>query len=794
MKKKCFGMIPALLAAVMLLAGGAGAESIADAAAGIAAGELFAEAEGISMLPEDYSGFRMEACADFAALVSSMSAGVPEADSSGKLISASLPESAARLLFEAAEPLSIGPDGAVFWLSRMNGISVPFIQRGKTLVPLAQAVGRGVPDADGSLRALLDQKRTGGPFLEGSVRWSPDGRYLFLNEPARWIGKLEADDVYLTDSRTGEIFLVDSAETLAAPAGSDEGFPEMYPLSGAFSADSGDFYYVCEIRPSLNERRIHLMRYAPDSGKPEKCCELSGTILDMIETDPGHWFLLRRDVGSPGNKVIRMTVTENGDGSARYDIAEDEWATLTGECRFLPASGDRVLLMCRPARINAAYFLPLSFGEADAPHRWYKIQGLYSPAMTEVSMDDITNEQMALVGNSDYEASYTYIDRLIPDTADVQGAAAIRGTPYLLLSMSQFHPVSDSWDGLRSVYFTGSAMYWGLAVLNTETMQIRLLPEVNPWVVTQGTSVLEMIDSVIGGDVFLARNGEYPAAYVLRTGNVTDPEKRVAAIRTGDEIGMPFGTFACVQEQDPLILSPGVPGFPLTLENKDVSARVTVTEEGIRMECTAAEYPAAEEAAAACLVPEVLTEERYNAILSSMTSKDRRKLNAYRKVSPDDLPSMADGEELLDSYPALANETLYILTGNSQTLKATEELLRRYGYTEEDYERDAEYVAKPRETNIIKEKRAPDKRYQVTYRFLPGETGEDFPALQAMELAGLCDRACSGLAEAGEDWQRRIPDIWAPGDTAYTVTLEGFGEKKGETENTRTVILNVTVK
>ena len=99
--------------------------------------------------------------------------------------------------------------------------------------------------------------------------------------------------------------------------------------------------------------------------------------------------------------------------------------------------------------------------------------------------------------------------------------------------------------------------------------------------------------------------------------------------------------------------------------------------------------------------PIAMTEERYNEIKEMLSSKDRKKLTAYKMFSLDTIKNKEDRDSLTAQFPELQNQPLYIrldlVPGNgvvvSSAKQALADMLGKNGYTEEDYEKDMEIVA-----------------------------------------------------------------------------------------------------
>ena len=104
----------------------------------------------ISLLPEDYSGFTVQADSDFCYVLTDMTGMIMGFKEDGSC-SCTLPEDSARALLENAKLLSRGPDGAMLYFVSLNGGGVLFIRRDRTLTPLMQAISRGAEDEYGRL-------------------------------------------------------------------------------------------------------------------------------------------------------------------------------------------------------------------------------------------------------------------------------------------------------------------------------------------------------------------------------------------------------------------------------------------------------------------------------------------------------------------------------------------------------------------------------------------------------------------------------------------------------------------
>lgn len=96
------------------------------------------------------------------------------------------------------------------------------------------------------------------------------------------------------------------------------------------------------------------------------------------------------------------------------------------------------------------------------------------------------------------------------------------------------------------------------------------------------------------------------------------------------------------------------------------------------------------------IIPTAITQERFESFTSQMKSSTARRVaNMYTLYQPDKLDSVKDKDTLLEMYPSLADQALYVLRdGVSANNKASAEgFLAEAGYTQEDYEQDMQLVA-----------------------------------------------------------------------------------------------------
>lgn len=107
------------------------------------------------------------------------------------------------------------------------------------------------------------------------------------------------------------------------------------------------------------------------------------------------------------------------------------------------------------------------------------------------------------------------------------------------------------------------------------------------------------------------------------------------------------------------------------------------------------------------IIPNAMTMERYSEIMEKMggeKSKDAKKFkNHYSLYKTKDLngKNKDKKDELLALYPSLEEQDLYILKSDrkDEQKKQAEDLLKKAGYTEEDYQKDQELMAGEKDSN-----------------------------------------------------------------------------------------------
>lgn len=102
------------------------------------------------------------------------------------------------------------------------------------------------------------------------------------------------------------------------------------------------------------------------------------------------------------------------------------------------------------------------------------------------------------------------------------------------------------------------------------------------------------------------------------------------------------------------------------------------------------------------IIPNAMTRERYETFLKEMSKKDQGKFkNHYTLYETKKLNSKKNKDEIIALYPSVQEQDLYILKSDrkDEQKKQAEELLKKAGYTEEDYQLDQELMAGEKESS-----------------------------------------------------------------------------------------------
>ena len=96
------------------------------------------------------------------------------------------------------------------------------------------------------------------------------------------------------------------------------------------------------------------------------------------------------------------------------------------------------------------------------------------------------------------------------------------------------------------------------------------------------------------------------------------------------------------------------------------------------------------------ILPQAITAERFEAYTGQMKSSTAKRVqNVYTLYTPENIESRANKDELLEMYPSLAEQPLYVLKGDTSesNKKNVAGFFAEVGYTQEDFEQDMLLVA-----------------------------------------------------------------------------------------------------
>ncbi len=705
-----------LLAFSLLLSAAAGEEVLSfEEAWALAAQGVnldLADPEDTLLIPEDCTGFEVQAGAGQASALASAFGMEPAVSGDGAICSFPLTEDSARALFEKAECLSMGPGGACLYFAPIPSGGVLFVRRDKVLTPLLQAADRGAADEYGNLERVLDYKLNGSPtIVSGPVRWSPDGRYLFIFDRDLWLGtRMDVGDPYLTDTVTGEIFLL---ETNPKPDLGTDG-PCRYVMNGRFSADGGSFFYLLRVKEPDSDIRGVLMRWDAETGETETVLETADALHDFCELGKDRWLLL---TSASDGEILRVTMTEEG------LTVDREPLPFAGNSVLYPVSGDLAFLLATEGRTWSSLLLPVRW---DGSGPWIQVRDLSADMLGFLTAEEAAAEYERAHQFFTVQTEYAVISGSIPGFGSITAVHLIDGTPLAALDVRIAVPVVSNWPGRQQ---TARA----LILLDTGTLQGQVIYRDRSLIslfsydeIVYGNRWLNSRQSI--GDPFLyglCRSAE--ESEVISDGwyGVSDDGEYITRLD--------------------LIVTPSRTGVAnCTLDYTDLRTTVkAISDEPFRYQVSSVFTRHPEPETVVFRLPEAISEERFKAFASAMSKSDSKKVGAaYYKLTPEKAAEKANGQELLASYPALASETLYILKEDLDPTKLEyfEQKFADAGYTPEDFELDSANVAVSRETNAyIDRSKAGDSFGNISYVFSDVDSYA-FPRTVVDQLVRLCDR------------------------------------------------------
>ncbi len=698
----------------------------------------------VSLQPDDYSGFKMALCVD---QVNLNTINPDQLSDDGRVCYFDLTEEECKALLGSAEPLSIGPNGEIFWISSQDRTLM--VQHEKSIVVLMQAVNRGAKDSASILAEEIKEKRFLSPYVvNGDVRWSNDGHYMFFNEWNEWFGiRFNITDPYLVDTVTGEIFIIENGRTTKEIARDSK---YQYVVNGRFSLDSEHFDYVLCQHNNADEIFYILKRYNLKSGEIETIYGPdSRRIMDFLEVSQSSWFAI--DVDYEGNHEIKH-ITKSTEGIVNSERETINWPGGT-ELNIYPIDKERALIKVDYAS-RFSNFLFVKWNMPINSEKWYSINKWLDGSILERPVENAVPEGVLRDG--------TGYDNYSSDILYANNVSTIIGTTKCLVSVHMNRPVSDTWEDIIQPIN-------GILLLDFESRTVRPVYFSND------------NNTILGKD----RN--------IHTTKLLLGENRISPFQLAEQEQMP--DYFVVNQDDESIVNGEISGshglYKCTTGDSGEFAFVPINAETNEMEVFSSITPyeggylinvefikSLGELKAYC-IPEAINEERYELFTSRMTKKNKKQVSSnYSLYEPSKLDRKENKEDIVARYPNVKNETLYIL--KSDTSEANREKLERIfieaGYTEEEYLFDRKNVYRSRVDERIRMR-------PVKTSFKPGRMGS-ISRTEALWLAGISDQVNSriykGYYDSGAN--RRINKVVQDDSSIDNQTVLSVLQKRNHIE------------
>ena len=645
--------------------------------------------EETSLLPEDLTGFSIGLMSGEESQLG-ITGDPVRTDGNGVRYYAVTEELAEQINHLHPRAQSVGPDGAILWYAESPGMfRNMFVQRDRDFLSVHMSQDRGVQD----------EAETGWTQKMSSVwcdtfEWSPDGQYVFYNNWERW-HNFNYDRMmlpFLLDTRTGEVFQIYSLPGLnqippvtktISLSTKDKDLAEMRAKTavscgtwdGHFSRD-GRWLYLLMYGINLPgwESEKALMRYDLEIGQMEHCCWLSEGACSFREMGDGRLLVCCTDSD--------WQVVSAGD--AGFTVSALEGSVLPNVRYFRFRNG----LSDSDAILDCSTALAVIRDRAESVDEWFVLQDP-DEGFRKVAAQDLPNIY-----------NRYYIDTSIP----------VRNTPFVILRISGFRTVAESWTPITEHEIR-------LMLLNTETMALKPLRADYETLVSTHNETASG-DLLLGESTAFRLNPDKPApaeetsektAFWLECYN-----SPVDQIAYRYEIKADYSyEFVGRKKSDPLTLAFRNNSYSRT-EGFQFDSDIQVLPDSYLL-AVHLQMNYLKENVPEYLIPPVLTEERYAEVfekngieatrektVDSETSLPKGKkirgtvtvtVPMYEKVTPEDLPSREDAEELAARYPSIAEQPLYILPSSvrEDDKKALQEKLEGL-YTMEDYWQDFQLV------------------------------------------------------------------------------------------------------
>ena len=636
----------------------------------------------VSLYPEDYSGFCMALCVDQVNLNSTKADRVSD---DGRVCYFDLTEKECRELLQNAKLLSIGPDKSVLWAT--SGERTMFVQHGKTLVILMQAINRGINDNTGLFADNIRYKLMTSPQLVmGEVRWSPDGRYIFLNETGKWFGaQFDIEDPYLIDTITGELFLIESDGIKKSIM--QDNF--QYVAGGRFSQDSEYFYYYMR-----GKNRHVIKQYNLNTGSVIEVYESSAKRFhDFCEIGAEKLFVIEEN--DIGIEVVRIANSQ--------DVKRDSMTVPSGaNVSIIPLNSNNALLKADYVyKVSSLMFV--QWDQSIIDEDWYVISNDLDGSLIKKTASEIEEINKELI--------FDNVDNLSPYRAYISKILALPEEDKYVINAEINRKVHDTWDGMIQ-------RLYGFFLLDNKNRTVSLVQFGN-MDYTLGN------DAIAYGSAFLVGEGDSEAYWFIGLDSAEFP----FSIIQSDEYLEIDKTYSCSTGcylNDVKGLSPA----GIKTRNIELTSSITEYEDYLLIKTVFAKNV---EQNFTYILPYAISEERYIAFANKLSKKDKKKLaNYYSLIEPAKLQKKINADYLMACYPNVVVKPIYILkTGlHEDALIKAEQYFHDAGYTEEDYEIDLQ------EVNLTKFKEISKSIYYSFYSI----TDSQYTSTEMLLLAGLCDK------------------------------------------------------
>lgn len=658
--------------------------------------------EKIDLMPKDFTGYRMAIASNQVDL----NTVIPDSLSDdGRVGYFNLSEVECRSFFKGANPISIGPNNAVLWLTEDDSQRrMLFVERNKVVIPLSQAVNRGAKDVSGVSKSDLDIKLNYSKEpISDTLRWSPDGRYVFLNNYSRWNALYTFVDPYIIDTISGEIFLVETDSQ--AKIINLKGYYQ-YITNGRFSKDSLYFVYSLAIGREDAAKSVSIRKYNIESETISEIYRTEKKVYDFCEMENNKWVIIEED--DEGNREL-VRLSSDGD---LYNCEYENINTPSGWPFLIPVNDELVLLHIKYGSYYSS-FIKIERDKKIEDKKWYVIQDAVDEKMTALSVSEV-NKREEYANPSYWTSNPGFVLETLPFTSCVLGTLVDDKYPLILLRCAYNREISNTWNGMKE-------MLQCIIALNAETF------EMYP-VIISSDDIKLFSDEVVYDNNIIILGSEYSFdAFSLSyiEGDIRhwyEISQSDEGIRKDEIYSCTSGSYVVVSEEGPIEFS----AYCIETEGVEVDSIISAKDNEFMITNTFLTVKDKPE----YIIPRAISVERYNDFTSKMSKVNRKRTSGYYQlITPAKLEKRADAEDLLKKYPKLSREEMYVLKDeiDESMIDKIVKCFEEAGYDYEEYLVDLENVV-----GSI----AFVTRYPVEYSFV-GET--NISRTEVLRMAGLCD-------------------------------------------------------